>query len=132
MCGVDTRAIYDGSRGHCHYCQAKLFPFGVWSKSVKVPGARRYAIDHAQPVSRGGTDAPENLRISCVECNREQGMRTEVEFFAVLATRETPATGDYNDTSVTRSRRNVEHTSQRSTSVAMHSQPLLTTCNLFR
>lgn len=84
---VDTRAIYDAQGGRCHYCQAKLFPYGAWSKSVKVPGARRYAIDHAQPVSLGGSDAPENLRIACVECNQQKGMLTEEEFFAVLATR---------------------------------------------
>ena len=50
-------------------------------------GARRYQVEHTQPVSRGGTDAPDNLRLACEECNRHKGMLTEAEFFAVLAAR---------------------------------------------
>jgi len=46
-----------------------------------------YQVEHAQPVSRGGTDAPDNLRLACEECNRHKGMLTEAEFLAVLATR---------------------------------------------
>lgn len=84
---IDTRGMYEKQQGLCYYCGAKLFPYGIWPKSAKVDGARRYHIEHAQPVSRGGTDAPDNLRVACEECNRHKGMLTEAEFLAVLATR---------------------------------------------
>jgi hypothetical protein len=85
---VDTRALYEAQEGLCYYCKAKLFPYGIWSKSVRRPGERRYQVEHALPVSRGGTDAPENLRIACEDCNRDKGTLTEEEFFAVLAMRD--------------------------------------------
>ena len=50
--------------------------------------ARRYQVEHAQPVSRGGTDAPDNLRLACEECNRHKGVLTEAEFLAVLGGRQ--------------------------------------------
>ena len=85
--GIDIRGMHERQQGRCYYCGTKLFPYGIWPKSTKFEGARRYQVEHAQPVSRGGTDAPDNLRLACEECNRHKGMLTEAEFLAVLATR---------------------------------------------
>ncbi len=85
--GIDIRGMHERQQGCCYYCGTKLFPYGIWPKSTKFEGARRYQVEHAQPVSRGGTDAPDNLRLACEECNRHKGMLTEAEFLAVLATR---------------------------------------------
>jgi len=82
----DVNAIYERQDGRCYYCRTKLgfsrTPFDWNGERVQ-----RFEIEHAQPVSRGGTDAPDNLRLACVECNRHKGMLTEAEFFAVLAAR---------------------------------------------
>lgn len=37
-------------------------------------------VDHRVPVSRGGTDDPENLTTACWECNREKGDMTAFEY----------------------------------------------------
>jgi len=81
--GIDIRGMHEKQQGRCYYCGAKLFPYGIWPKSGRFEGARRYQVEHAQPVSRGGTDALENLRLACEECNRHKGMLTEAEFLAV-------------------------------------------------
>lgn len=94
---IDIRGMHEKQQGRCYYCDAKLFPYGIWPKSTKVEGARRYQVEHAQPVSRGGTDAPDNLRVACEECNRHKGMLTEAEFLAVLAARSANAAADKND-----------------------------------
>jgi 5-methylcytosine-specific restriction endonuclease McrA len=39
------------------------------------PGYRRRTLDHIIPVSRGGTDTVENLRICCLSCNSSRGNR---------------------------------------------------------
>lgn len=33
----------------------------------------RASIDHVKPVSRGGTDDPDNLQTACVDCNNAKG-----------------------------------------------------------
>jgi len=84
---IDIRGMHETQHGRCYYCGATLFPYGIWPKSATFEGARRYQVEHAQPVSRGGTDAPDNLRLACEECNRHKGMLNEDEFKAVLAAR---------------------------------------------
>jgi 5-methylcytosine-specific restriction endonuclease McrA len=41
---------------HCHYCGFELNRFNS-------------TLDHVVPRSKGGTDAPENLLLSCRRCN---------------------------------------------------------------
>ena len=38
------------------------------------------AIDHKTPLSRGGTDHPDNLQATCFECNEEKGNKTDAEY----------------------------------------------------
>jgi 5-methylcytosine-specific restriction endonuclease McrA len=39
-----------------------------------------YHIDHKHPVSRGGTNDPENLQATCPKCNMRKGAMTHEEF----------------------------------------------------
>lgn len=50
----------------CGYCGAALNGGGE--------------IDHKTPVSRGGSNWPDNLILSCLSCNREKGNKTYVEY----------------------------------------------------
>ena len=43
--------------GHCSYCGKVLDPFDD------------YVVDHLIPVSKGGSDDPDNLMLSCHPCN---------------------------------------------------------------
>lgn len=60
--------VFNRDDGRCAYCFIALDKDGL------------YHIDHRLPVSRGGTNAVENLSLSCPECNLAKGSRTFEEF----------------------------------------------------
>jgi hypothetical protein len=60
-----------GIVGPCHYC-------GTWLAST---------VDHVVPVSRGGTNARENLVSSCLVCNSGKADRTPEQWLAALTQR---------------------------------------------
>jgi hypothetical protein len=68
---ADIEAIYAAQDGLCAYCVAPL--------------NGRYHIEHKQPLSRGGTNWPDNLCCSCSLCNWRKFTRTDAEFRAMLA-----------------------------------------------
>jgi len=53
--GEDIKELYHSQNGKCWWC----------GKAV----GDNYHIDHRIPLSRGGTNAPNNLCISCANCN---------------------------------------------------------------
>lgn len=63
--------LYIKSDGKCRYCECAL------TLATASP-------DHAIPVSRGGSDNIDNLRVSCWPCNRLKKARTEEEFVQFL------------------------------------------------
>jgi len=52
---VDIQRQYERQRGKCYYCGIKV--------------GHKYHVDHVVPLSRGGSDGPENLVIACRSCN---------------------------------------------------------------
>jgi 5-methylcytosine-specific restriction endonuclease McrA len=64
---VDINAIFKAQNGLCYYCGEPL---------------EEYDVDHKQPVTRGGSNWPENLCCACVSCNRSKGNKTEAEYLA--------------------------------------------------
>ncbi len=69
-------AIFAKTRGTCRYCGKQL------SFSNHGTQGRRgaWVVDHANPVSRGGTDYLRNLWPACIACNLEKGDRTAQSF----------------------------------------------------
>lgn len=65
----DIRRIYELQRGRCYWCR----------KPVK-----EYHVDHRVPLSRGGSNGPENLVVACASCNLRKGALTPEEFAGVL------------------------------------------------
>lgn len=57
---IDRRALYERDRGRCAVC------------GVLVP-ADDFHLDHIVPLSRGGAHGPENLRVTCEDCNVNLG-----------------------------------------------------------
>lgn len=69
-----VKAVFDMAGGHCTYCGTVLV------MGVRSPA--QFHIDHKTPISRGGTNALENLTPSCRTCNISKGALTLEEFLA--------------------------------------------------
>ena len=63
----DMRTIYNDQKGLCYYC----------AKPVSWKGRHD---DHKIPVSRGGSNGPENLAVTCPTCNTSKGDKTAEEY----------------------------------------------------
>ena len=66
----DIAAQYERQKGRCYWCQRKV-------------GAE-FDVDHVTPLSKGGSNGPENIVIACPSCNRRKGARTPTEFAGIL------------------------------------------------
>lgn len=65
-------ALVRSVRRRCAYCGCETRPVGEW----------RLTMDHIVPVSRGGSDAIENLCVACAGCNSDKGTMTGDEYRA--------------------------------------------------
>ena len=72
---MDVKRIYAQQGGTCHYCAKPL--------------GGKYQVDHKTPLSRGGSNWPDNLCCACGPCNARKNAKTESEFRNVLSTRKT-------------------------------------------
>ena len=62
----DIARIYRAQRGRCAYCRQEV--------------GKDFDVDHIQPLSKGGTNWPANLQITCHLCNRKKKARDPLEF----------------------------------------------------
>lgn len=62
----DVQRIYKAQKGKCYYCGAKV--------------GRKYEVDHVVPLSRGGTNWPDNLVIACPSCNSSKNNKLSHEW----------------------------------------------------
>jgi 5-methylcytosine-specific restriction endonuclease McrA len=63
---ADVLRIGVRQKWKCHWC-AK-------------PTKRKYEVDHIVPLSKGGTNWPSNLAISCPRCNRRKSATDPIEY----------------------------------------------------
>src|SRR3972149_1013198 len=68
----DLDALYEDQNGRCAYC-------GI---PVSWDGIHGMHLDHIQPLSRGGTNWPSNLALTCAECNLSKARWTLDEWMA--------------------------------------------------
>ncbi len=52
---ADIQQQYKNQRGKCYYCKKKV--------------GKTYHVDHVIPLSKGGSNGPENIVIACPRCN---------------------------------------------------------------
>jgi 5-methylcytosine-specific restriction endonuclease McrA len=71
MTKYERTLLYDSCGGHCAYCGAPIT-------------FQEMQTEHAQPISKGGTDTPANQLPACEACNKAKGFRTVEEFRADL------------------------------------------------
>lgn len=62
----DIENMYASQNGRCFYCAVEL--------------RERFDVDHYIPISKGGSNWPENLRIACKRCNSSKRDRMPDEF----------------------------------------------------
>lgn len=63
---ADIRRQYEAQKGKCYYCGCDL--------------GDSYHTDHVIPLSRGGSDGPENIVVACGPCNLAKGARLPSEW----------------------------------------------------
>lgn len=63
---ADERLQYRSQKGKCWHCYKKI--------------VGTYHVDHLVPLAKGGTNAPNNIVISCPECNLSKGAKTVAEW----------------------------------------------------
>lgn len=62
-----VRRLSKQYRWKCSYCGRDLYP-------------QTATVDHVVPLSKGGTNDYENLRLSCARCNRDKGSSEPEQF----------------------------------------------------
>ena len=65
----DIAAIISEQDGCCYYC----------GRAISRDRKERH-VDHMTPVSRGGTNWPDNIVVACADCNLRKGALTADEF----------------------------------------------------
>lgn len=63
---ADIRDLYASQGARCYYCSISI--------------EEGYHIEHMIPISRGGTNGPENVCLACAPCNRTKHTKTAEEF----------------------------------------------------
>jgi len=66
----DTVAQYERQKGKCFYCGVDV--------------GDDYHVDHVVPLSKGGTNGPENLVVACPHCNLSKYAKHPMEFAGML------------------------------------------------
>lgn len=61
----DIQSQHNRQKGKCYWCHKKL---------------EKYHIDHVIPLSRGGSNTPDNLVIACPTCNLKKGTKLPHEW----------------------------------------------------
>ncbi len=62
----DVQRIYRLQKGRCAICSEKV--------------GRKYDLDHIQPLSKGGSNYPRNLQITCRRCNARKNALDPIDF----------------------------------------------------
>lgn len=71
---ISLKRLYKRDNGICYLC-GELCDWDDWKISPKgnrYPGDKHPVIEHVIPVSKGGLDSWDNVRLACSKCNREK------------------------------------------------------------
>lgn len=68
----DLIRLYDEQEGRCGYCGQSIY----WS----IP--RDIHVDHIHPLSKGGSNNPDNLTLTCHYCNESKGDKLLTEWMS--------------------------------------------------
>lgn len=63
---ADLKRIFEMQRGKCAYC--------------KVSIKNGYHVDHIKPLSKGGSNWPKNIQLTCESCNLSKRAKDPIQF----------------------------------------------------
>lgn len=64
--GDDVKKLFKMQRGKCAICKCGI--------------SAKYHVDHIVPISKGGSNGPENIQLLCPPCNLAKGAKNSVDF----------------------------------------------------
>lgn len=70
---ADLLQMYEDQGGHCAYCGIGIF----WD----IP--KDIHVEHIKPLSRGGSNWPDNICLTCADCNQHKKDKTFFEWQAI-------------------------------------------------
>lgn len=68
--GEDIKRMFDEQEERCAYCGIRI----CWN----IP--KDFHVDHVHPLSRGGSNYPDNLALACSSCNQSKNDMTIAEW----------------------------------------------------
>lgn len=71
---ISLKRLYKRDNGICYLC-GEICDLGDWRTSTKgnsYPGDKYPTIEHVIPISKGGLDAWDNVRLACWKCNLDK------------------------------------------------------------
>lgn len=69
----DLQRLYEDQERRCAYCGISIY----WH----IPNDIH--VDHVQPLSKGGSNWPDNLCLACADCNLSKGEKSVIEWMQV-------------------------------------------------
>ena len=67
---ADIQVQFVHQKGRCFWCKKKV--------------GKKYHVDHVTPLSKGGSNGPENLVVACEACNLTKAAKHPMDFAGVM------------------------------------------------
>lgn len=81
----DIGQIWELQKRKCYFCWRPLWESFIGLGETKIlPAFGEWHKDHLTPISKGGTNWPYNIALTCKECNPRKSDRSEAFFWRLL------------------------------------------------
>jgi len=81
----DIGQIWELQNRKCYFCWRPLWVSFIGLGETKIlPAFGEWHVEHLTPISKGGTDWPYNIALTCKKCNQHKSDRDEAFFWGLL------------------------------------------------
>lgn len=78
----DLKRIAKWQQYRCYFCFKKLEVEKLIQQGARIDSVAHW--DHLTPISRGGSEYPSNMALTCIKCNLKKGSKTEKQYWKYL------------------------------------------------